>query len=77
MVSDLDMSLKKMSDFVSLPLFGFTLVIKLRNFDFDGHLNALIFFYKMMSVLIMSVLIILLFLVIDGTRHWLSISNLF
>ena len=54
MVSDLDVSLKKMSDFVSLPLFGFTLVIKLRNFDFDGHLNALIFFDKTMSVLIMS-----------------------
>ena len=28
----------KMSDFVSLPLFGFILVIKLRNSDFDeGH----------------------------------------
>ena len=27
----------KMSDFVSLLLFGVTLVIKLRNFDFEGH----------------------------------------
>ena len=32
MVSDL-----KMSDFVSFPFFGFTLVIKVRNFDFEGH----------------------------------------
>ena len=37
MVSDLNMSHGKMSDFVSIPLFGFTLVIKLRNFDFDGY----------------------------------------
>ena len=28
---------EKMSDFVSFPLFGFTLVIKLRNFDFESH----------------------------------------
>ena len=34
---DLNMSHKKMSDFVSLSLFDFTLVIKLRNFDFEGH----------------------------------------
>ena len=27
----------KMYDFVSFPLFGFTLVIKLRNFDFKIH----------------------------------------
>ena len=35
-MSDLNMSHGKMSDFdfVSFPLFGFTLVIKLRNFDF-------------------------------------------
>ena len=31
------MSYGKMSDFVSFPLLGFTLVIKLRNFDFKGH----------------------------------------
>ena len=35
--SDPNMSLGKMSDFVSFPLFGFTLVIKLRNFDFESH----------------------------------------
>ena len=35
MSSDLNMSHGKMSDFVSFPLFGFTLVIKLRNFDFE------------------------------------------
>ena len=40
------MSHGKMSDFVSLELFRFTLVIKLRNFDFEGHLNDLIFFGK-------------------------------
>ena len=35
-----------MSDFVSFPLLGFTLVIKLRNFDFESHWNTLIFFDK-------------------------------
>ena len=34
-VSDLNMSYEKMSDFVSFPLFGFILVIKLRSFYFD------------------------------------------
>ena len=37
MVSYLNMSQGKMSDFVSFPLFGFTLVIKLKNFDFESH----------------------------------------
>ena len=37
MLSDLNMYHGKMSDFVSIPLFRFTLVIKLRNFDFKGH----------------------------------------
>ena len=31
------MSHGKMSDFVSIPLFGLTLVIKLRNFDIESH----------------------------------------
>ena len=44
MVSDLDMCLRKMTDIVSSPLFGFTLVIKLSNFDFESHWNKLIFF---------------------------------
>ena len=35
MTSDLNMCYGKMSDFVSIPLFGFALVIKLRNFDFE------------------------------------------
>ena len=35
-----------MSDFVSIPLFGFTLVIKLRSFDFESHLNTTICFDK-------------------------------
>ena len=37
MISDLNMSHGKMSHFVSYPLFGFTAVIKLRNFDFKSH----------------------------------------
>ena len=37
MVSDLNMSQGKMSDFAPFPLFGFTLVIKVRNFDSEGH----------------------------------------
>ena len=48
MASGLNMSREKLSDFVLFPLFGFTLVIKLRNFDFKSHLNTLIFFYKKM-----------------------------
>ena len=40
------MFLGKMSDFVSIPLFGFTLVIKLRYFDFESHSNIFIFFDK-------------------------------
>ena len=55
MMSDLNMSHGKMYDFVSIPLFGFTLVKKLRNLDFEGHWNTLIFFHKkMMSDLIIS-----------------------
>ena len=34
----------KITDFVSIPLLGFTIVIKLRNFDFENHWNILIFF---------------------------------
>ena len=37
MLSDLNMSHRKMPDLVSFPLLGFTLFIKLRNFDFKGH----------------------------------------
>ena len=55
MASNLNMSHRKMSDLVSFLLFGFILVIKLRNFDFEGHSNALMFFdKKVMSDLIMS-----------------------
>ena len=54
--SDLNMSLGKMSDFVSFPLFGFTLVIKLRNFDSESQWNTLTCFDKkdMLPDLIMS-----------------------
>ena len=41
--SDLSMFCGKMSDFISFPLFGFTLVIKLKIFDFESHWNTLIF----------------------------------
>ena len=34
---ELNESYGKMSDFDSLPLFRFTLVIKLRNFNFKSH----------------------------------------
>ena len=54
-MSNLNMLHEKMSDFVSFPLFGFTLVKKLSNLDFKGHENTLIFFDKnKMSHLIMS-----------------------
>ena len=43
MVSSLNMSREKMFDSVSFPLFGLTLVIKLRNFYFESHSNTLIF----------------------------------
>ena len=42
----LNTSHEKMSDFVLFPLFRFTLVIKLRNFDFESHWNTLIYFDK-------------------------------
>ena len=34
------MSRGKMSDSVSIPLFGFTLVVKPRNSDFESHSNS-------------------------------------
>ena len=37
MVSDLNMSHGKVYDFDSLPLLGFNIVVKVRNFDFKGH----------------------------------------
>ena len=43
MMSHLNMPYEKMADFVS---FGFTLVIKLRNFDFESHLKYLDFLIK-------------------------------
>ena len=45
-MSNLNISHGKMTDFVSIPLFGFTLVIKLGNFNFESHWNTLISFYK-------------------------------
>ena len=37
MTSDLNMYHRKMFGFVSFPLFGFTLIIKRRNCDFESH----------------------------------------
>ena len=45
-MSNLNMSQRKMSDFVSFPLLRFTLAIKLRNFDFESYWNIFIFFGK-------------------------------
>ena len=44
MISLFNMYHEEMSDFASFPLFGLTLFIKLRNFDFESHSNTLIFF---------------------------------
>ena len=44
MTSDLNMSHGKMSYFASFPLFGFSLVIKLRNLDFESHWNTSVYF---------------------------------
>ena len=54
-MSDLNIFHGKMSVFVFFPLFGFTLVIKLRSFDFESYWNVLIFFLekRMVSDLIM------------------------
>ena len=45
-MSDINMSHNKISDFVPFPFFGFILIIKLRNFDFKSHWNILIFLDK-------------------------------
>ena len=37
---------RKLSDFVSFPLFGLTSVLKLKNFDFEIRRNTLIIFDK-------------------------------
>ena len=46
MMLDLNMFYEKMTDFILFPLFRFTLIIKLRNFDFESYLNTLILFKK-------------------------------
>ena len=46
MMSDLNMSHEKMSNFVSFPLLGFTVVIKLKKIDFESHWNNWILFDK-------------------------------
>ena len=45
-MSELNISHRKMSDFISFSLFGFTLVVKLRNFNFKSHWDILIFLTK-------------------------------
>ena len=46
MMLDFNMSHENVSDFVSRPLLGFTVVIKLTNFDFETHWHTSIFFDK-------------------------------
>ena len=46
MMSNLNISGVKMSDFVSFLLFRYTLNITLKNFDFESHEDILIFFDK-------------------------------
>ena len=55
-MSHLNISHGKMSDFVSFPLFWFTLVMNMKNFNFESHWNTLIFLTKkdMVSDLNMS-----------------------
>ena len=45
-MSDLNISHEKMSDFVSFLWFGFTVVTKLRKFNFKSHSDTSIFFDK-------------------------------
>ena len=45
MMSDLNLSHGKIPDFVSYSSLGFTLAIKLRNFDFENLWNTLIFYF--------------------------------
>ena len=47
--------MKKCLILFSFPMFGVTLVIKLRNFDFESHRNTLIFLYKKGMVLDLNV----------------------
>ena len=47
------MSHGKILDFIAFPLFGFTLVIKLKNFDFQSPAKRQYFLKEMMSDLIM------------------------
>ena len=46
MTTYLNLFHKDLSHYVSFPLFGFTLVMKLRNFEFENHLNTLLFYKK-------------------------------
>ena len=46
MAPESNISYGKMSDFVLIPFFGFILVIKLINFDFESHWNTFISFGK-------------------------------
>ena len=46
MIWDLNISHEKVFDFVSFPLSGFTLVIKLSNFEFESLLKYFNLFIK-------------------------------
>ena len=49
-MSDLNMPHGKMSDFALFSLFGLTLVIRLRNCNFENHWNTLMFLDKKSDV---------------------------
>ena len=54
MASALNMLHGKMSGFLQFSFFGFTFAIKLRNFDFESHLNILTLEIDVVSDLNMS-----------------------
>ena len=46
MMSDLNMSQRRINDFVAFSFLRINLVIKLNYFDFESHRDTLIFFYR-------------------------------
>ena len=54
-MSDLNISHGKVSCFVSFPLFGFILVIKLRDLDFENHWNIEIFLIRKYMMLDLNI----------------------
>ena len=72
MLSDLYITHKKISDFVLFPLFEFTLVTRMRNFDFRSHCNTLFFLSKKMMLDLNMSCQILFNLVLDSCWQYLE-----